>query len=228
MIEAARRTQLLRARAHRVLGNRDVSESAFVLRLERGSLEFQPGQWNNLGRRGALERREYTIYSPPAEDFLEVLVKEVEGGTVSRDLRRCREGDTLDVDGPHGSFCIPEKALAGKFLFVGTGTGISPFHCLTLSYPGLDYRLLHGVRAVQELYEHQVFDPRRSVACLSRDGQGGRGFYSGRVTSWLRQDPVEPSRWCYLCGNSDMIYECYAILRGYGVPASRIFAEVYF
>jgi len=25
-----------------------------------------------------------------------------------------------------------------------------------------------------------------------------------------------------------MIYECYAILRSYGVPASRIFAEVYF
>ena len=39
---------------------------------------------------------------------------------------------------------------------------------------------------------------------------------------------MEPSRYCYLCGNSDMIYEAYALLRGQGVHSSRIFAEVYF
>jgi ferredoxin--NADP+ reductase/benzoate/toluate 1,2-dioxygenase reductase subunit len=39
---------------------------------------------------------------------------------------------------------------------------------------------------------------------------------------------LETSRYCYLCGNSDMIYEAYALLRKRGVPHSRIFAEVYF
>jgi len=39
---------------------------------------------------------------------------------------------------------------------------------------------------------------------------------------------VEASRYCYLCGNSDMIYEAYALLRKHGVPHSHIFAEVYF
>jgi len=232
LIETVPRTKSLRAHAHRVLGNRDVSPTAFVLRLERNGLEFRPGQWINLGGRASRERREYTIYSPPSEDFLEVLVKEVEGGTVSRDLRRCREGDVLEVDGPHGSFCIEPEARAGKFLFIGTGTGVSPFHCLTLSYPGLDYLFLHGVRAPQELYDYRVFDPSRVVACLSKDGQGSDGKASaaffGRVTAWLRANPVDSKCYCYLCGNSDMIYECHAILRGYGVPASRIFAEVYF
>jgi hypothetical protein len=33
---------------------------------------------------------------------------------------------------------------------------------------------------------------------------------------------------CCLCGNSDMIYEVFAILRGQGVPRSRISAEIYF
>ena len=232
MIEAVPRTKSLRARAHRVVGNRDVSPSAFVLRLERNGLEFRPGQWINLGGRASLERREYTIYSPPSEEYLEVLVKEVEGGTVSRDLRRCREGDMLEVDGPHGSFCIEPEARTGEFLFIGTGTGVSPFHCLTLSYPGLDYMLLHGVRARQELYDHEVFDRNKVVACLSKDAVDGDGdtatVFSGRVTAWLRANPVDSRCYCYLCGNSDMIYECYAILRGYGVPASRMFAEVYF
>jgi len=212
-----------------VLGNRDVSPSAFVLRLERKGLDFRPGQWINLGGRGSLERREYTIYSSPSQDFLEVLVKEVEGGTVSRDLRLRREGDLLAVDGPHGSFCIAPQARGGKFLFIGTGTGVSPFHCLTLSYPDLDYVLLHGARTREGLYDHEAFDPRRLTACLTRgEAEPGISVFPGRVTVWLREHPVEPDRYCYLCGNSDMIYECYAILRGYSVPASRIFAEVYF
>ncbi len=213
-----------------MLENRTLSGSAFVLRLERNELAFRPGQWINVGRAGSLQRREYTIYSPPSEDFLEVLVKEVEGGTVSRDLRRCQAGDMLDVDGPHGSFCIQPETASGKFLFIATGTGVSPFHCLTLSYPDLDYQLLHGARTPLELYDHEAFESGRVVACISGSerGAGGARFHAGRVTSYLRENPVEPTRFCYLCGNSDMIYECYAILRAYGVPPARIFAEVYF
>jgi ferredoxin--NADP+ reductase/benzoate/toluate 1,2-dioxygenase reductase subunit len=213
-----------------VVENRDVSESVFILRLERRGLEFRPGQWINIGRAGSPHRREYTVYSPPTEDFLEVLIKEVQGGLVSGDLHGCRSGDLLSVDGPHGSFCIDPGTVGERFLLVGTGTGISPFHCLTLSHPCLDYLLLHGVRSPQQLYERKTYDLERFVACISGAGanSGETRYFAGRVTLYLRQNPVEPTRLCYLCGNSDMIYECYAILRGYGVPPSRIFAEVYF
>ncbi|MGA2612129.1 MAG: FAD-dependent oxidoreductase [Spirochaetia bacterium] len=215
---------------HRVLDNRAVAEGAFVLRLERNGLAFRSGQWINLGPAGGIERREYTVYSPPSEDFIEVLIKEVEGGEVSSDLRRCRAGDALEVDGPHGSFCIDPGLVSRRFLFIATGTGVSPFHCFALSHPGLDYTLLHGVRSSRQLYDHEVFDPRRLVACVSGTERptGEVPRHPGRVTSYLREHPVEPTRLCYLCGNSDMIYESYAILRGYGVPASSIFAEVYF
>jgi len=199
--------------------------------MEAKELCYRSGQWINLGRPGNLERREYTVYSPPGSGFLEVLIREVEGGTVSRDLRRCRPGDALEVDGPHGSFCIDAAAAArDKFLFVGTGTGVSPFHSFALSYPNLSYTLLHGARAAGELYDNHVYDRGSFVACMSRgpaEAPAAR-VYPGRVTSWLRENPVEPTRLCYLCGNSDMIYESYAILRSWGVPPSRIFAEVYF
>ena len=39
---------------------------------------------------------------------------------------------------------------------------------------------------------------------------------------------VDSSTYCYLCGNSDMIYEVYGILRDRGVSREQIFAEVYF
>ena len=219
------------ATLHAVLENRDLSASTFVLKMESNGFSYRPGQWINLGRPGSIERREYTVYSPPGRESIEVLIREVEGGTVSRDLRRCRPGDVLEVDGPHGAFCIDQAAAStGRFLFVATGTGVSPFHCFALSYPGLSFVVLHGARSSEELYERHVFDERRFVACLSRgpdDGSPARA-YGGRVTSYLRENPVEPASLCYLCGNSDMIYETYAILRGYGVAPSRIFAEVYF
>ena len=216
---------------HRVLHVRDISKSAFVLRFSREGLAFRAGQWVNLGLPRSRDQREYSLYSSPGDPFLEVLVKEIPEGTVSRALRRCRPGDALEVDGPHGSFSLVEGTRASaRFLFVATGTGISPFHCFARDNPGLDYLLLHGVRDPAELYDCDTFAQERFVPCISRRGitESTRTSYMGRVTSWLSEQPVEASRYCYLCGNSDMIYEAYALLRKRGVPHSHIFAEVYF
>ncbi|MFW6293424.1 MAG: ferredoxin--NADP reductase, partial [Spirochaetota bacterium] len=177
------------------------------------------------------------IYSPLDADYLEILVKEVESGYVSRRLRRLEPGNELEVDGPFGFFLIDEADRARRpFLFVATGTGISPFHCYAQSYPGLDYRLLHGVRTAAELYEHDVFDSHRLMSCLSRDPDavgsarptGGEKIVAGRVTDFLREHPVPPQTLCYLCGNCDMIYEAFDVLKGHGVPPEQLYAEVYF
>jgi len=66
---------------------------------------------------------------------------------------------------------------------------------------------------------------QRLVACVSREAGGD---FHGRVTDYLRRHPVQPATLCYLCGNSDMIYEAVDILKGYGVPPAHLFAEVYF
>jgi ferredoxin/flavodoxin---NADP+ reductase len=217
---------------HRVLHVRELSAGAFVLRFSREGLGFRAGQWVNLGLPGARDQREYSIYSSPRDDFLEVLIKEIPAGAVSGALHRRRPGDELEVDGPHGSFCLVEGSHEQpSFLFLATGTGISPFHSFVGSALRLDYRLLHGVRTPRELYDHDTFDRARILPCLSGDHLGAAGpgaAHRGRLTSWLAGHPVEPSRCCYLCGNSDMIYEAYALLRAQGVHPSRIFAEVYF
>ena len=222
---------------------RDLSTGAFVLRFSREGLSFRAGQWINLGLPGSRDQREYTLYSSPADDFLEVLVKEIPEGVISRGLRRRRPGDALEVEGPHGSFCLVEgKHRPPRFLFLATGTGISPFHSFARSHPDLDYLLLHGVHSASELYDRGVFDPARLVPCISGDADGETACgkpaygkpasvekaYRGRLTAYLRENPVDNFRYCYLCGNSDMIYEAYAILRERGVRSSHIFAEVYF
>jgi ferredoxin--NADP+ reductase len=210
-------------RVHHV---RRLGPSAFVLRFDRAGLDFEPGQYVALGLRGSLAMREYSIYSAASDDFLEVLVREVTGGLVSPALARCQPGDELLLEGPHGMFVTePGTRAASKYLFVGSGTGIAPFHCLVRSYPGIDYLLLHGVRVLEDRFDFQVFDRSCFVACVSRSAGGD---YGGRVTGWLSEHPVDPGLQCYLCGNSDMVYDVFSILRARGVPREQLHAEVYF
>ena len=88
---------------------RDLTRSTYVVRMNRYDMEFQAGQNLNLGIAGDTEKRDYSIYSGIKDNFLEILVKEVDDGLVSKQLKRLNPGDKLDVDGPFGFFTIKEK-----------------------------------------------------------------------------------------------------------------------
>ena len=212
---------------HRVRALRRLSASAYVLRLERGELAFEPGQYVTLGLPGSTARREYSIYSGSADPYLEVLVKQVEGGSVSHQLARLAPGAAVEIDGPFGYFLVAPAARARPLLMVASGTGIAPFHCFARSYPDLDYRLLHGVRGAAETYDRGAYPAARYLPCLSREPAPPGGF-AGRVTAYLRQHPVAAGTLCYLCGNSEMIFEAFDILKSAGIPGTDLFAEVYF
>jgi len=212
--------------AYRVHHVKPLGEGVYILRFDRHGLAYEPGQYVNLGLQGSIAAREYSIYSASCDPFLEVLIREIEGGMVSRALRRCDPGEQLSVQGPYGNFVTnPEERGRAQYLFIGTGTGISPFHCLVRSFPGMDYMILHGVRTEKERFDARTFEPLRYLCCVTRSGGGD---YQGRVTSYLREYRVDPESRCYLCGNSDMIYEAFAILRNQGVPRDYIHAEIYF
>ncbi|MFP4113078.1 MAG: ferredoxin--NADP reductase [Spirochaetales bacterium] len=216
------------ARVHQI---RNLSATAYVVRFDRNGLEFEPGRYVSVGLKGDINMREYSIYSSAHADYLEILVKEVAAGYLSRKLRHLAPGDELEVDGPFGFFTLPESPESSRFLFIATGTGISPFHALAETRPDLDYRLLHGVRTASERYEHEAYPSDRVTTCLSRDpnaaGTAPR-VVAGRVTDYLREHRVEPDTLCYLCGNCDMIYEAFDILKTHGVPPEQLYAEVYF
>jgi ferredoxin/flavodoxin---NADP+ reductase len=213
---------------HTVISVKDLGGGIFILRISRQGLLFRAGQWIHLGLPGSGERREYSIYSPPSADYIEVLVKEIPGGEVSPALRRCRPGDLVEVDGPHGSFTMIEGAReAPHCLFCATGTGVSPFHSFVSESPATDYFLLHGIRNRSEMVAPETYDPARFVSCISR-GTAFQGEHQGRLTSYLVENSVAVYTYCYLCGNSDMIYEAFGILTRFGIPRERIFAEVYF
>lgn len=213
--------------ALRAISVRDLTPSTYVLRFERNGIPFRAGQHILLGIHGEIQAREYSIYSAEQDDFFEVLIKEVQDGMVSRQLRHVNEGDVLNFENPVGYFIIKDEDIASKkFLFIASGSGIAPFHSFVRTYPGLDYKILHGVRNVSEAYDRKDYDPARHVLCTSRDKKGD---FHGRVTEWLKKNPIqERNTHCYLCGNCEMIHEAYDILLSQGIPSENLFAEVYF
>ena len=210
---------------YRVHGVRALPNGAFVLRFDRHGLDFAPGQHISVGPARDINMREYSVYSAPTDDYLEVLVKEVDGGYVSPRLHAWTPEESVQVDGPFGYFTIDPEIRDRPFRFIATGTGIAPFHCFARSYPDLDYTLLHGTRFAAEEYDLAVYPRGSVIRCVSRENGGD---FRGRVTDWLRANPPAPETMCYLCGNCDMIYEAFDILSGQGIPPQQLFAEVYF
>ncbi len=205
---------------------RHLTETTFVVRMERNNLPFQTGQFIILRRLNTVDQREYTVYSGEQDPFLEILVREIAEGKVTPRLKKLKQGMELEVDGPFGFFRFqPQMFPKNRFLFVATGTGISPFHSFVRTYPHLDYHLVHGVRFGKEAYDHADFDKQKITLCTTGDRSGD---FNGRVTDYLATLEIEPTTPCFLCGNSEMIQEAFDILTWKKVPVQNIYTEVYF
>lgn len=208
----------------KVLEVRKLTESTSVLRCERQGLQFDPGQYIRVGIEGDPEIRDYSIYSGADAEFLEVLVRRVEDGLVSKQLCDIEPGDEVSVGGPYGHFKLIEEVCSKPLLFVSTGTGISPFHCFVDSHSDLDYRLIHGTSFGSEAYDAEHYGDRY-FHCVSRDESGD---FKGRVTEYLQTLDIAPETNAFLCGNCDMIYEAFDLLQEKGLPTAQIHTEVYF
>jgi ferredoxin-NADP reductase len=105
---------------------------AAVLRIRPGHgwTAHRPGQFVTLGVDvdGVRHHRSYTVTSLPAGSggCVEVTVQAHPGGIVSGHLvHRARPGDVLTLDGPTGSFTLPEHLDAPVLLLSG-GSGLTP------------------------------------------------------------------------------------------------------
>jgi len=205
---------------------RFLTESTYILSLERNGITFIPGQYMTVGISGSKEMREYSVYSGINENRLEFLIKEIEGGDMSKLLKNLNPGDLAVIDGPFGFFTINRNFIKNKnHLFIASGTGIAPFHSFALSFKGLNYKIIHGVKTGNETYNKSDYPAERYISCTSRDKSGD---FHGRVTDYLIKNPVDQNTLCYLCGNSNMIYDTFDILRNQGVPSENVYMEVYF
>lgn len=212
-------------RPHKVLSLRHLNHSAFVLRFTRDDLRFIPGQHVTLGIPGLGERREYSVYNHPADDYLEVLVQTVADGVFTPGLARLQPGDVVMVDGPHGFFTLKPAELVRHHLLIATGTGISPFHSFVKSRPDMVFTLLHGVRDASGCFDRHDYGSGEYIACTSRSSEGD---FTGRVTDFLKSYTIPVDSEIMLCGNSQMILDVWDLLLDRSIPPTRMRQEIYF
>ena len=205
---------------------RMLTATTFVLRVDRHAFRASAGQHVTLGPHRFAVNREFSIYSAPDDPYLEFLIIARPGSETACALQQAQPGDEVDLAGPYGAFHVADPGdRSRRYLFVATGVGIAPFHCFVRHYPGLDYKLVHGVARVEDRYELDHYERARYVACVSRE-EGGD--FKGRVTDYLRANPVEPDRLCFICGHSAMVANVYDVLRGQGVPGDNLLTETFF
>ena len=211
---------------HKVIAIRNLSTSAYVLKLERKGLLFKAGQCFNIGLKNSGVNREYSIYSGENDQYLEFLIKEIKEGVVSPSLRLAAIGKEINLYGPYGSFIInPKKVKQVQFCFISTGTGIAPFHSFVRSHQNLNYCIINGVRFLTERYDYDNYHHSKITTCVSRQKWPG---FNGRVTDYLSKMPINKKNIFYICGNQKMIQEVYELLRENKISGDQIFTEAFF
>lgn len=211
----------------KVLSVSNVTDSAYVLRIERNGFEFKAGQYLVLNIPVERKAREYSIYSSETDNFIELLIKEVDPGEMSRQLKYLKVGTKVEISGPFGYFILSNDAITSNtpVFFVATGTGISPFRSIIRSNPALNYKVLHGVRYKTEAYHYTDYEEGRYQLCSSRENGIG---YKGRVTDFISENGINKNALYYLCGNSAMINDVTDLLEERGILPDKIKTEVFF
>jgi len=211
---------------HKLIEVVELTESTYILKIEKNGMQFEAGQHILLGKADGNDQREYSIYSGENDEFLEVLIKEVVDGSVSKHLKNLKPGEFLKIEGPLGFFGLnKDKIKSGNFLFVASGTGVAPFHSMIKSHPNLNYKMIHGIRTCDEAYGKYDYNADRYIRCASREVECD---FTGRVTDYIKQNEFDKDLICYFCGNFKMIKEAMDLLEKKGIPGNQLHAEVYF
>src|SRR5262249_33615699 len=102
-----------------------------TVRVDRpADFSFVPGQFVNvtfMTPEDGRVRRAYSIASSPLERYIDLTIRQMPGGLVSRILTEdVRIGDHLNLRGPYGRFVFEERIL----VWIAGGSGIVPFRSM--------------------------------------------------------------------------------------------------
>ena len=212
---------------------------------------FIPGQFIQVHFNyadGQATKRSYSVATLGTGDStpiaqIEIAVSYVDGGSATELLGGLALGDIVDASGPYGRFCLLNGDTNGRYLLVGTGTGITPYRAMLplirklIASRGCRFELIQGARNEADLLYGDEFAAFAAATpgftfhpCFSREPRAvaRAGDYAGRVQvaiEALKPDPANDV--FYLCGNPDMVDQSFALLKEAGFMVSQLRREKY-
>ncbi|MFO0563459.1 MAG: FAD-binding oxidoreductase [Polyangiales bacterium] len=234
-------------RSVRVIEVRKETADATTFVLEEPSdappAHFQPGQFVTVvvTINGEPHRRAYSISSTLDElPRYAITVKRVRGGLVSNHLNDAvREGDSLSVLGPSGSFVLQTPAPSRVWLFAG-GSGITPVYSIlraVLAQPdGPSATLVYANRTKDSVIFRAAIDalvaqhPERFSLVSVLEESDPYAQVTGRLdadncAAVCEVIEVPADAHCYLCGPEPMMDAVRATLVARGIDKDHIHEE---
>lgn len=200
----------------------------FELCLDREGLSFMPGDCLALFAGDGRVSRPYSIASGTDDEDLRFVIRHMPEGVVSSFLSTRQPGDAVRVSPPFGWFRPGEHAEHRPFVFMATGTGVAPFLSFLYSFPRVKPKaMLYGVRRAADLVRPEWLI-ERAGAHIAVSREPSPGYYHGRITGLLEEQPIDADADYYLCGLDVMIDEVTRRLELGGVPITRIHRECFF
>jgi ferredoxin-NADP reductase len=220
-------------------------------RADGEAFAFVPGQFIQIHFNyadGKPTKRSYSVGSigtgdGGAVEAIEIAVSYVEGGAATDLLGNLQVGGTVEASGPYGRFCLLDGDSNSRYLLVATGTGVTPYRAMLplmeklIPSRGCTFALVYGARNEDELLYGEEFaafaerTPGFSFhPCFSREPRvpARAGDRHGRVQVAL--EALQPDAACdivYLCGNPDMVDQCFGLLKDAGLPVPQVRREKY-
>lgn len=196
--------------------------------------DYLPGQYVDIVLAGN-RRRSFSIANAPSSGELELHIRRVEGGELSRLVfEEYKTGDVVRLYGPLGTFVL--RASRRPVLMMAGGTGLAPLKALLEQISLLDdpvpVRLYWGVRTLDDVYlklwlemfaqTHPWFS---AAVVLSEPGMdwGGR---KGLVHLALLDDHADLDNYdIYASGPPPMITAAQTEFAGHGFDPQRFFFD---
>jgi ferredoxin-NADP reductase len=217
------------------------------VRTDEAPFHFIPGQFITVHfeQDGKSLRRSYSVGTVPSKtEAVEFAASYIQDGPGSEFLFHLKVGQIVQASGPFGRLVLREAEVVRRYIFVATGTGVTPYRSMLTQLgerfvlqPDLEVVVLLGVRNREELLygddfiefaeQHPQF---RFIPHYSRAAQEDLGFFErlGYVQTEFANLSLNPLQdIVYLCGNPNMIDESFEILRARGFDTSHIRREKY-
>ena len=212
----------------KILSKTMLTKETLELKLETTKIETLPGQWmfiNYLGLEKPLKRA-YSIANIETKweiSILTFLIKLLENGQGSNQLKSLQVGDEVGLEGPNGHFTL--KATDNPKVFLSTGSGLAPCYRMAKEdKSGSQKRFFFSVSYAKDLfYVEEIKNLNIPETHISISREEVEGFEYGRINIDHIDFPAETE--FYICWVPLMVKEFLTNLRARGYK--NIFVEAY-
>lgn len=204
------------------------TDDIFEVAIDRLDLPFAAGMAISVLGPDDKTVRSFSLSSGTNEDEFRSMIRLVPGGKVSPWIAERKEGDEIRFRGPFGMFKPGQHKTPDPWVYICTGTGITPLLSAFRSHPDNPPAcILYGVKRIEDAVYHDELaawtDLRLAISREPREG-----IHHGRVTDLLEAMPRTPDTYYYLCGLDAMMYDVIDWLHDHGVDKEHIKTEVFF